>query len=81
MKNIHEEDQTEKQGVYQTEKKSDKVLRTCTQYLLGKAASEEVLQDWNMISFTSFEHVSWSWVLNLVEFVMKDSSKAKSYVG
>ena len=41
MKNIHEEDQTEKQ----TEIKSDKVLRTCTQYLLGKAASEEVLED------------------------------------
>ena len=40
MESRHEEGQTDKQGLYQG-KRNDRVLTTCTRYVLGWAASEE----------------------------------------
>ena len=41
MESRNAEGQTDKQGLYQRKKKSDRVLTTYTQYVLGWAASEE----------------------------------------
>ena len=40
MESRYEEGQTDKQGLYQG-KRNDRVLTTCTRYVLGWAASEE----------------------------------------
>ena len=40
MESRHREGQTDKQGLYQR-KRSDRVLTTCTRYVLAWAASEE----------------------------------------
>ena len=41
MESRHEEGQTDKQGLYQRKKKSDRVLTTYIRYVLGWAACEE----------------------------------------
>ena len=44
MESRHGEGQTDKQGLYQRKKKSDRVLTTYIRYVLGWAASEEFLE-------------------------------------
>ena len=41
MESRHAEGQTDKQGLYQRKKRSDRVLTTYIRYVLGWAASEE----------------------------------------